>query len=121
MNTIKNQVQLIGNVGKELELRTTPNGNSVVSFPVATNDFYKNNKGEKVKETQWHNIVMWGKQAELAVRLLEKGSSVLVQGKLVNRSYDGADGNRKYITEIKVSDFQVMTKQTKEESQRVPF
>jgi len=109
MNTIKNQVQLIGNVGKDVEIRKIPNGSSVANFTLATNDYYKNNKGEKVQDTQWHNIVMWGKQAELASEMLKKGSSVLVQGKLMYRSYEDAEGNKKYICEIKASAFNKMS------------
>jgi len=118
MNTLRNHVQLIGNVGKDVELKTISNGNFVARFPVATNEYYKNNKGEKVQETQWHNVVVWGKQAELASKLLAKGNEVCLQGKLVHRTYEDGDGNKKYISEIKVNEF---IKMTKEEKETVPF
>jgi len=118
MNTLRNHVQLIGNVGKDIELKTISNGNFVARFPVATNEYYKNNKGEKVQETQWHNVVVWGKQAELASKLLAKGNEVCLQGKLVHRSYEDPDGNKKYVSEIKVNEF---IKMTKAEKEVVPF
>lgn len=118
MNTLRNHVQLIGNVGKDIELKTISNGNYVARFPLATNEYYKNTKGEKVQETQWHNIVIWGKQAELAAKLLQKGNEVCLQGKLVHRNYDDSDGNKRYVSEIKVNEFLKMTKAEKE---AVPF
>jgi len=120
MNTLRNHVQLIGNVGKDVELKTVSNGNFVANFSLATNEYYKNNKGEKVKETQWHNIVIWGKQAELASKLLHKGTEVCLQGKLMHRSYEGQDGNTKYVSEIKVSEFMKLTK-AETEAEAVPF
>lgn len=118
MNSVRNQVQLIGNVGKDVELRSIANGSHVATFSLATNDYYKNTKGEKVQDTQWHNIVIWGKQAELASKVLEKGTEVCVQGKLVHRSYETSKGDKRYITEIKASTF---LKLTKEEKETVPF
>lgn len=113
---IRNHVQLMGNVGKDIELKTTPNGNFVANFPVATNEYYKNNKGEKVQDTQWHSVTVWGKQAELASKILEKGTHVILQGKLVHRQYDDSEGNKRYVTEIKVTEFEKLTRDSKEET-----
>ena len=104
MNTLRNKVQLIGNLGNAPEVRNTENGKKLARFSVATNENYRNAKGEKVTETQWHNVVAWGKVAEIAEKYLAKGSEVAVEGKLVSRSYTDKDGNKKYITEIQVHD-----------------
>lgn len=105
MNTLRNSVQLVGNLGRDVEFRNFDSGSSKASFTLATNDYYKNNKGEKVQDTQWHNIVAWGKLAENMNSLISKGSEVLVKGKLVSRSYDDKDGNKRYITEVVANEF----------------
>ncbi len=110
MSTFRNQVQLIGNLGKDLDFKTIENGNKMVRGPIATNEFYKNNKGEKIQETQCHNLVAWGKTAELMDSLLKKGDEVAVHGKLVHRKYEDSEGNSKYITEIVVNEFVKMSK-----------
>ena len=109
----------MGNVGKDIELKSTASGNYFANFPVATNEYYKNNKGEKVQDTQWHNVTVWGKQAELASKILQKGTSIVLQGKLVHRQYDDADGNKRYITEVKVNGFEKLTREPKTEE--APF
>lgn len=108
MNTIRNQVQLLGNLGKDVEFTKFDSGSTKASFALATNDYYKDNKGEKVQETQWHNITAWGKSAELMKNLLSKGSKVLVKGKLVSRSYETKEGEKKYITEIVANEFECL-------------
>lgn len=110
MNTFRNQVQLIGNLGKDLEFKSFDNGRVLVKGPIATNEFYKNNKGEKVQETQWHNLIAWGKTAELMNTLLKKGDEVALQGKLVHRKYENSEGETKYITEIVVGEFIKLSK-----------
>lgn len=100
MNSIKNRVQLIGNLGSAPEVKDLDNGNKVARFSLATSDFYTNRKGEKVTETHWHNIVMWGKLAEIAGRYLEKGSQVAIDGRLTSRNYTDKEGSKKYFTEI---------------------
>ncbi len=85
---------------------------------IATNDFYKNNKGEPITETQWHNLVAWGKTAEHMANTLSKGSEVAIQGKLVHRSYEDKDGNIRYTSEVKVNEFLKVSRQEKE---AVPF
>lgn len=104
MYALKNKVQLIGNLGGNPEIRTTENGKKLARFPVATHEVYRNAKGDKVTETQWHNVVAWGKVAEIAERFLAKGSEVAIEGKLVNRSYMDKDGNKKYVTEVQVNE-----------------
>ena len=100
MNSLRNRVQLIGNLGMNPEIKTISTGNKMAKFSLATNETFKNNKGEKITETQWHNVVAWGKLAEIVEKILEKGKEVAIEGKLVSRSYDDKDGNKKYITEI---------------------
>ncbi|HWY11354.1 MAG TPA: single-stranded DNA-binding protein [Bacteroidia bacterium] len=100
MMTIKNRVQLIGNLGAAPEVKNLDNGNKMARFTVATSDNYTNKKGEKVNETQWHNIVIWGKLAGIAEKYLEKGSQVIIDGKLTTRNYTDKEGVKKYFTEI---------------------
>ena len=105
MNNLRNHVQLIGRLGQDPEIRTFENNRMKASFSLATSDSYKNAKGEKVIETQWHNIIAWGKNAELMEKLLKKGNEVVLQGKLVHRSWQGEDGHKRYTTEIIVNEF----------------
>ncbi len=100
MMTIKNRVQLIGNLGAAPEVKELDNGNKMARFTVATSEYYTNKKGEKVNETQWHNIVIWGKLAGIAEKYLEKGSQVVIDGKLTTRNYTDKAGAKKYFTEI---------------------
>ncbi len=102
MNALKNRVQLIGNLGNAPEVRNTESGKKLVRFSIATSETYRNAKGEKVKETQWHNLIAWGKVAEIAEKYLTKGSEVAIEGKLMNNNYTDKDGNKKYSTEIQV-------------------
>ncbi len=100
MNTLRNKVQLIGNLGNNPEIITLESGKKLAKFSLATNESYKNSKGEKVTDTQWHNIVTWNKTAEIVENYLEKGNEVVIEGKLTSRSYDTKDGEKRYITEI---------------------
>lgn len=95
-----NKVILIGNLGKDPELRYTPNSKAVATFSLATTEKWKDKEGQFQEKTEWHNIVAWGKQAEICKEYLKKGSSVYVEGRLQHRSYDDKEGNKKYITEI---------------------
>ena len=104
MYSLRNKVQLIGNLGNNPEIRTTESGKKLVKLSVATNETYTNAKGEKVKETQWHNLIAWGKLADIAEKYLNKGSEVAVEGKLITRDYTDKDGNKKYVTEIQVNE-----------------
>ena len=100
MNSLKNRVQLIGHLGMNPEIKTLESGTKLAKFSMATNDYYKNAKGEKVEETEWHNIIAWNKTADLAEMFLEKGKEVAIEGKLTTRSWDDEKGNKRYITEI---------------------
>jgi single-strand DNA-binding protein len=104
MNALKNKVQLIGNLGNAPEVHNTENGKKLVRFSIATNESYRNSKGEKITETQWHNLIAWGKVAEIAEKYLIKGTEVAIEGKLMNNNYTDKDGNKKYSTEIQVHD-----------------
>lgn len=112
MYALKNKVQLIGNLGNAPEVRNTETGKKLVRFSVATNEQYKNAKGERVTETQWHNLIAWGKVADIAEKFLMKGTEVAIEGKLVNRNYMDKEGNKKYITEIQVTELLMLGKAT---------
>jgi single-strand DNA-binding protein len=103
MKSLRNSVQLIGRLGKDPEVKTF--GEKMkASFSIATSDSYKNQKGEKIQDTQWHNVVIWGKLAGVAEKYLKKGNEVAVEGKLVHRVYETQAGEKRYITEINVND-----------------
>lgn len=104
MSTIKNHVQLIGNVGQEPTITKLDNGKKVARFSIATNEFYKNDKGEKTKTTEWHTIVAWGKTAEIIEKYAGKGKEIGVVGKLKTRTYTTDDGTQRYITEVETSE-----------------
>lgn len=104
MNTLRNKVQLIGNLGNDPEIITLDSGKKLAKFSIATNESYKNAQGEKVTETQWHNLIAWNKTAEIVEKYLEKGKEIAIEGKLTSRSYDDKDGNKKYITEVVVNE-----------------
>ena len=113
MYALKNKVQLIGNLGNNPEVKTLESGKKMAKFSVATNETYRNAKGEKVVETQWHNLIAWGKVAEIAEKFLQKGSEVALEGKLINRSYNDKDGNKKYVTEVQVNELLLLGKEVK--------
>ncbi len=104
MNTLRNKVQLIGNLGANPEVKTLDSGKKVARLNIATNETYKNAKGGKVTETQWHTLVAWNKTAEIVEKYLSKGSEVAIEGKLVTRNYDDKDGVKRYVTEIIVNE-----------------
>lgn len=104
MYALKNRVQLIGNLGNAPEVRKTETGKKLVRFTMATNESYQNSNGEKVKETQWHHVIAWGKLADIAEKLLDKGTEVAIEGKLINRNYTDKEGVKKYITEIQANE-----------------
>ncbi|REE07762.1 MULTISPECIES: single-stranded DNA-binding protein [Winogradskyella] len=104
MSTLKNKVQLIGNVGNVPEITNLENGKKVAKFSIATNESYKDSKGEKVTDTQWHTIVAWGKIAEIVEKYVGKGKEVALEGKLTSRSYETAVGEKRYVTEVVVDE-----------------
>jgi single-strand DNA-binding protein len=110
MSTLRNKVQLIGNLGNNPEIITLESEKKVAKFSIATNESYKNSQGEKVTDTQWHNVVAWNKTAEIIERYLEKGSEVAVEGKLTSRSYETKEGEKRYVTEVVVSELLMLGK-----------
>ena len=105
MNTLKNSVRLVGNLGMDPEVKSFDNNRKLAKIAIATNETYKNDKGEKITDTQWHNLVLWGAQATLAEDLLKKGDEIAIEGKLASRSYVDKDGNKRYVTEVVVNEF----------------
>jgi single-strand DNA-binding protein len=113
MYALRNKVQLIGHVGQKPQTRNLEGDKKLVRFSVATNETYRNAQGVKVTETQWHNLVAFGKVAEIAEKYLDKGSEVALEGKLINRNYTDKEGVKKYITEIQVSELLLLGSATK--------
>jgi len=107
MKSLRNSVKLIGHVGKDPEVKTFGD-RTKAAFSIATTDNYKNAKGEKVADTQWHNLVVWGKLADIAGKYVKKGSEVAVEGKLVHRVYETDKGEKRYITEINVNELEML-------------
>jgi len=101
---MRNKVQLIGNLGSRPEVKCAENGRKQATFRLATNESYMNDSGEKVVNTQWHRIVAWGKVADVAEKLLDKGREVAIEGKLITRDYIDRFGNRRLITEVQMTD-----------------
>lgn len=110
MSNLRNSVKLIGFLGAAPEIKELSSTKKLARVNIATNDSYKNEKGEKVEETQWHQLVLWDKQAEIAAQYLMKGSEVAVEGKLTSRSYTDKEGVKRYVTEIVVSEFVLLGK-----------
>lgn len=108
MNTMRNTVQLIGNLGADPETKQLPSGQRMATLRVATTERYKAANNEWKEDTQWHRIVAWGKQAERVAEKLRKGSKIALQGRLVHRQWDAPDGQKRYMTEVVLSDFQMM-------------
>lgn len=99
---------LVGNLGRDPELRYTPNGQAVASFSIATTEKWKDKSGQTAERTDWHNIVCWGRNAEVANQYLKKGNPVYIEGRIQNRTYDDKDGNRRYISEVVVRRLQLL-------------
>lgn len=110
MNNLRNKVQLIGHVGNDPEVKSISESKKLATLTLATNESYKNDNGEKVEETQWHRVVAWGKTAEIIEKYVSKGKEIAVEGKLVHRSYDSKDGEKRYITEVVVSELLLLGK-----------
>ena len=104
MKSLTNRVNLIGTLGKDVTVTSFESGTKKASFSIATNERYKNDKGERVDNTQWHNIIAWGKLAELCESHLKKGKKVALQGRLETRQYNDNEGNKKFYTEIILQD-----------------
>ncbi|MGG7035616.1 MAG: single-stranded DNA-binding protein [Flavobacterium sp.] len=110
MNALRNTVQLIGHVGNDPEIKNFEVGKKLANFTMATNEFYKNDKGEKVEETQWHRLVAWGKTADIIEKYVMKGKEIAIEGKLTHRSYDDKNGEKRYITEVLVNEVLLLGK-----------
>ena len=104
MSTLRNKVQLIGNLGNDPEIITMDSGKKLAKFSIATNQTYTYAQGEKVTDTQWHIVIAWGKTADIIETYVTKGKEVAVEGKLTNRSWDDKDGNKRYTTEVVCSE-----------------
>ncbi|MFD0837398.1 single-stranded DNA-binding protein [Mariniflexile aquimaris] len=100
MSTLRNKVQLIGHVGADPVMTNLENGKNLVRFSLATNETYKNAKGEKQSNTDWHQIVAWGKTADIIDKYVSKGKEIAIEGKLTSRSYEDKDGEKRYVTEV---------------------
>lgn len=100
MSTLRNKVQLIGNLGNDPEIIALESGRKLAKFSLATNESYKDVNGEKQTKTDWHNIVAWGKTAEIIEKYVTKGKEVAIEGKLTTRNYETKEGEKRYITEV---------------------
>jgi single-strand DNA-binding protein len=104
MSTLRNKVQLIGHVGNDPEIKTFDGGKKLAKLNVATNESYKNEKGEKVEETQWHSLIAWGKTADIIEKYVLKGKEIAIEGKLTHRSYEDKTGEKRYVTEVVIDE-----------------
>lgn len=107
--SIRNKVSLIGRTGKEVETKTFENGRMIATVSLATTEHYTNSQGEKVEETQWHNVVANGKLAEIMQKYVVKGQELAIEGKLTYRSYE-SNGEKKYVTEIRITELVMLSK-----------
>lgn len=110
MTNLRNSVRLIGFLGNAPEVKEFSNNKKLAKISLATHDSYKNEKGEWVEATQWHHLVLWNKQADVAIKYLIKGSEIAIEGKLVTNSYTDKDGVKKQFTEIIVNELLIMGK-----------
>jgi single-strand DNA-binding protein len=110
MNAMRNKVQLIGHVGQEPEVKTFDGGKKVANITIATNDYYINDKGDKIEQTEWHKVTAWGKVAEIIEKYVTKGKEIAIDGKLTYRSYDDKEGIKRYITEIVANEILLLGK-----------
>ncbi|HBH21831.1 MAG TPA: single-stranded DNA-binding protein [Cytophagales bacterium] len=104
MQSMRNKVQLIGRLGMDPEVKTLESGKKMARVNIATTESYRDQKGNKIEDTQWHQVVCWGGLAEIAEKYLKKGREVAIDGKLVHRSYENGNGETKYITEVVAND-----------------
>jgi single-strand DNA-binding protein len=105
MSTLRNSVRLVGNLGMDPEVKSFDNNRKLAKLSLATNETYKNDKGERITDTQWHSLVVWGTQAKFAEDFLKKGDEIAVEGRLSSKSYVDKDGNKRFVTEIVVNEF----------------
>ena len=110
MSTLRNKVQLIGHVGNDPEIKTFDGGKKLAKLNVATNESYKNDKGEKVEETQRHSLIAWGKAADIIEKYVVKGKEIAIEGKLTHRSYEDKNGEKRYVTEVVIDELLLLGK-----------
>jgi len=110
-----NKVILVGNVGKDPETRYLDEGTAITKFPLATSETYRNRDGERVTNTEWHNVVLWRGLAQVAEKYVKKGTQLYIEGRIKTRSYDDSEGNRKYITEIVGDQMQMLGRRPDDE------
>lgn len=113
MNALRNKVQLIGHLGMDPEVKTLESGRKMAKFSLATSETYKNAEGQRVTDTQWHNLIVWGALTSVPEKFLQKGSQVAVEGRLTHRSFEDKEGNTRYFTEIIVNDILMLDKKEK--------
>jgi single-strand DNA-binding protein len=104
MSTLRNKVQLIGNLGNDPEIITLENGQKLAKFSLATNENYKDANGDKQTKTDWHNLIAWGKTADIVEKYITKGKEIAIEGKLTNRSYETKEGEKRYVTEVVINE-----------------
>ncbi len=104
MKNLRNSVQLIGRLGQDPQVKELTSGKTLTTFSLATSDRYISASGEKIEDTQWHNLVAWGKTGQIAAEFLKKGEEIAIEGKLIHRSYETTNGEKKYVTEINVNE-----------------
>ena len=104
MSTLRNKVQLIGNLGNDPEIITLEGGKKLAKLSLATNEHYKDKEGQKQTKTEWHNVVAWNKTAEVIEQYVSKGQEIAVEGKLTSRSYQDKEGNKRYISEVVIDE-----------------
>ncbi|CAI8370192.1 MAG: Single-stranded DNA-binding protein [Formosa sp. Hel3_A1_48] len=104
MNTLRNKVQLIGNLGNDPEIITLESGKKLAKFSLATNENYKDKDGQKQTKTDWHNVVAWNKTVDIIEKYVSKGKEIAIEGKLSTRSYEDKEGQKRYTTEVIINE-----------------
>ncbi len=119
MNTLRNKVSLIGRIGQNIEMQKVGASKdySLVKVPLATNESYKDKNGQWQDNTQWHNLVIWGKTAERISSMATKGQEIMIEGRLVNKQYE-KDGEKRYSTDIEVTDFLLVSSKNTEKTEQ---
>ena len=115
-----NKCMIIGNLGRDPEMRYTPSGQAVTQFTVAVNRNYKNQQGERVEETEWFRVVAWGQQAEFAAEYLRKGAKVYIEGRIQTRQWEGQDGQKRYTTELVANTIQNLERRPRDDAGEPP-
>ena len=115
MGTLRNKVQLIGNVGQDPVITNLESGKRVARLTLATNEHYKDKQGERVTSTEWHTLIGWGKLADIIEGFVAKGKEIAIEGKLTSRSYEDKEGNKRYVTEVVLSEILLLGGTSNEE------